>query len=72
MNKKTKLKAFKISKNKISSFQSLVKNNWPRKNHVFSKNKNINFYYNFKNNKKTNLIGLYTKKISLCNWTYSI
>lgn len=64
MNKKNKnLKLFKIPKNKISSFQSLVKNNWPRKNHVFSKNKKlIDFYYNFKNNKKTNLIGLYTKK----------
>ena len=50
----------KISKHEIYSFQNLVKDNWPKKKHIFSKNKNvIKFYYNFKNNKKMNVLGLY-------------
>ena len=61
INKKFQLK--KISKKNISSFQVLVRNYWPKKNHIFSRNKKlINFYYNFKDNKKTNLIGLYNNK----------
>ena len=51
INKKFQLK--KISKKNISSFQVLVRNYWPKKNHIFSRNKKlINFYYNFKDNKK--------------------
>ena len=53
----------KILKEDLLSFQNLVRDNWPKKNHIFSRNKKlINFYYNFKDNKKTNLIGLYNKK----------
>ena len=52
----------KISKENISAFQKLVRNHWPKKKHIFSKSKNlINFYYNYSNKKKTNLIGLYKK-----------
>ena len=52
----------KISKCDITFFQSLVRNNWLKNNHIFSKNKKIiNFYYNFKNNKKINILGLYKK-----------
>ena len=63
MNKASKnLHLKKISKEGILSFQNLVRNNWPKKNHIFSHNKKlVNFYYNFKDNKKTNLIGLYNK-----------
>ena len=50
----------KIDKKNILSFQNLVKNYWPKQKHIFRKNKKlINFYYNYHNDKKTNLIGLY-------------
>ena len=63
MNKKNQwLKLKKISERDIPLFQSLVRNNWPKNNHIFSKDKKIiNFYYNFKNNKKINILGLYKK-----------
>jgi hypothetical protein len=52
----------RISRENISSFQNLVKNHCPKKKHIFCKNKDlINFYYNYNNKKKTNLIGLYKK-----------
>jgi len=64
MNKANKnLYIKKILKGDILSFQNLVRDNWPKKNHIFSHNKKlVNFYYNFKDKKKTNLIGLYSKK----------
>ena len=39
------LKLKRIDRKNISSFQNLVTNYWPRKNHIFSKNKKlVNFY----------------------------
>ena len=53
----------KISKKNVFQFQNLVKNHYPKKNHILSKNKQlVNFYYNFGDQKNTNLVGLYKKK----------
>ena len=59
----------KISKKNVFQFQNLVKNHYPKKNHILSKNKQlVNFYYNFGDQKNTNLVGLYKKKkINCCN-----
>lgn len=51
-----------LLKNEISKFQKLVKLFY-KKNHVLASSKKlVNFYYNFYNNKKLYLIGLFNKK----------
>lgn len=57
----------RITNLEISDFQNLIKKHWVKRNHIFSKKKDIvNFYYNFRNNKNTNILGLY-KKNKLCS-----
>ena len=66
-----------LTKDELGSFQKLVKKHYPKKNHIFEKNtKLINFYYNYFNNKKLKILGLFSFNnlvaaqglISLNNW----
>jgi hypothetical protein len=66
-----------LRRDELGSFQKLVKDNYSKKNHIFGKNiKVINFYYNYFNNKKLKILGLFSFNnlvaaqglISLDNW----
>jgi hypothetical protein len=70
-----------LKRDDLISFQKLVKNHYPKKNHIFEKNtKVINFYYNNFNDKKIKILGLFFYKelvaaqgiISLDNWDKKI
>ena len=46
-----------LSKKEIYKFQNLIKKNWKKKDHIFTKNsKLILFYYNYHNKKITNIL----------------
>lgn len=70
-----------LKKKEIVDFQKLVKNNYPKKNHIFEKNtKVINYYYNFFKNKNLNILGLFCSNklvaaqglITMDNWDKKI
>ena len=51
-----------LKKNEITKFQELVRKSY-NKNHILSKSKKlINFYYNYHNLNRTNIIGVFDKK----------
>ena len=50
-----------LKKNELTKFQELVRKSY-NKNHILSKSKKlINFYYNYQNFNKTNIIGAFKK-----------
>jgi hypothetical protein len=66
-----------LRRDELGFFQKLVKDHYPKKNHIFGKNnKVINFYYNYFNTKKLNILGLFSLNklvaaqglINLDNW----
>jgi len=71
------LKVRFLKQSELGIFQKLVKNHFPKKNHIFTKKITIiNFYYNFFKNKNSKILGLfYSQKlvaaqglITMDNW----